>query len=139
MRMLVRRAASISSSAFPMVTASRLHTKLPLAPFTFPAVPFIRQFCAAPKISNEELSRRLDEFQALFVEARLCIEDCQDAAETTCVYTQKAIMGALSMDQARTLIARCAWTCMCKCAYLHVCTRCMLCTSAYDACARLRA
>ena len=34
-------------------------------------------------VSEEEAKKRLEEFQDLFVEARYCIEDCQDAAETT--------------------------------------------------------
>mmetsp|Transcript_28541 Transcript_28541/g.51693 ORF Transcript_28541/g.51693 Transcript_28541/m.51693 type:complete len:128 (+) Transcript_28541:73-456(+) len=34
-------------------------------------------------MSDKDLNKRLDAFQDLFVEARLSIEDCTDAAETT--------------------------------------------------------
>lgn len=34
-------------------------------------------------MSDKDLNKRLDTFQDLFVEARLSIEDCTDAAETT--------------------------------------------------------
>lgn len=34
-------------------------------------------------MTEKELSKRLDAFQELFVEARLCIEDCNDSAGTT--------------------------------------------------------
>eukprot|EP00578_Thalassiosira_sp_NH16_P006753 CAMPEP_0181112382 /NCGR_PEP_ID=MMETSP1071-20121207/19787_1 /TAXON_ID=35127 /ORGANISM="Thalassiosira sp., Strain NH16" /LENGTH=93 /DNA_ID=CAMNT_0023196355 /DNA_START=330 /DNA_END=611 /DNA_ORIENTATION=+ len=32
---------------------------------------------------EEDVKKRLEEFQELFVEARYCIEDCTDAAEST--------------------------------------------------------
>jgi len=34
-------------------------------------------------MTDEDLRKRLDDFQDLFVEARLCIEDCKDSMETT--------------------------------------------------------
>ena len=38
---------------------------------------------AATSLSQQEIQKRLDEFQELFVEARLSIEDCNDSAGTT--------------------------------------------------------
>merc|ERR1712216_764883 len=48
------------------------------------AAPSVRIRClSSTAMGDEELRQRLDVFQDLFTEARMCIEDCQDAAETT--------------------------------------------------------
>ncbi|CAB9518719.1 expressed unknown protein [Seminavis robusta] len=41
-----------------------------------------RWFASSATMPDKELKNRLEDFQELFVEARLCIEDCNDSAGT---------------------------------------------------------
>uniref|UniRef100_A0A7S2A9P4 Uncharacterized protein n=1 Tax=Trieres chinensis TaxID=1514140 RepID=A0A7S2A9P4_TRICV len=42
-----------------------------------------RPFSSGATLSDDDLRSRLEDFQEQFAEARLCIEDCADAADTT--------------------------------------------------------
>jgi len=56
-------------------------------------------FTTESTITDEELRKRLDDFQELFVEARLCIEDVQDAVETT-YFDEDAEVAQEAVDEA---------------------------------------
>lgn len=56
----------------------------------------IRFFAA---MADKDLNKRLDVFQDLFVEARLSIEDCNDAAETT-YFDEEADAAKEAVDEA---------------------------------------
>eukprot|EP00519_Triparma_laevis_P002586 CAMPEP_0182508088 /NCGR_PEP_ID=MMETSP1321-20130603/24358_1 /TAXON_ID=91990 /ORGANISM="Bolidomonas sp., Strain RCC1657" /LENGTH=93 /DNA_ID=CAMNT_0024714111 /DNA_START=180 /DNA_END=461 /DNA_ORIENTATION=+ len=48
---------------------------------------------------DDDLRRRLEEFQDLFVEARLCIEDANDSMETT-YFDEEAEAAKEAVDEA---------------------------------------
>jgi len=50
-------------------------------------------------MKDEEIRSRLNTFQDLFVEARLCIEDCTDAADTV-YFDEEAKSAADAVDEA---------------------------------------
>jgi hypothetical protein len=50
-------------------------------------------------MADKDLNKRLDAFQDLFVEARLSIEDCTDAAETT-YFDEEAEAAKEAVDEA---------------------------------------
>ena len=75
------------------VAAPKLHQSLVTATTSSNTVRF---FAAMP---DEELKKRLDVFQDLFVEARLSIEDCNDAAETT-YFDEEADAAKEAVDEA---------------------------------------
>mmetsp|Transcript_34607 Transcript_34607/g.83685 ORF Transcript_34607/g.83685 Transcript_34607/m.83685 type:complete len:184 (-) Transcript_34607:386-937(-) len=52
-------------------------------PISVAIAPSIRFRAFATLMPEEDVKKRLEEFQELFVEARYCIEDCTDAAEST--------------------------------------------------------
>jgi len=64
-----------------------------------------RDHFAAPRafssghMKDEEIRSRLNTFQDLFVEARLCIEDCADAADTV-YFDEEAKSAADAVDEA---------------------------------------
>jgi len=69
----------------------------------------IRQFATTTTITkptkkavlmdSEELRNKLDNFQDLFVEARLCIEDARDSAETT-YFDEEVDTAQVAVDEA---------------------------------------
>uniref|UniRef100_A0A7S4JN07 Uncharacterized protein n=1 Tax=Odontella aurita TaxID=265563 RepID=A0A7S4JN07_9STRA len=58
-----------------------------------------RHLSASSSLSEDELRSRLDEFQDLFVEARLSIEDCADSADTT-YFDEEAEAAKEAVDEA---------------------------------------
>ena len=62
-----------------------------------------RSFHTSPpllsKLSDDDLRSRLNDFQDLFVEARLCIEDAQDSVETT-YYDEDADAAKEAVEEA---------------------------------------
>ena len=61
--------------------SAKLRSRPPWRPA--PGIQF-HQFCTAgPTLSDEELASEMQEFQNLFVEARLCIEDARESLDTT--------------------------------------------------------
>ncbi|GMH80355.1 hypothetical protein TrLO_g5517 [Triparma laevis f. longispina] len=50
-------------------------------------------------MSDDDLRRRLDDFQDLFVEARMCIEDATDSMETT-YFDEEAEAAKEAVDEA---------------------------------------
>jgi Mg2+/Co2+ transporter CorC len=61
-------------------TVFRRATRFAAARSTLPAIMIVARSFAV--MSDTDLNKRLDAFQELFVEARLTIEDCNDAANT---------------------------------------------------------
>lgn len=61
----------------------------------------VRNFTAGKPVlmGEEELRNRLDEFQDLFVEARMCIEDARDSADTT-YFDEEAELAKDAVDEA---------------------------------------
>jgi len=51
------------------------------------------------KMTDEELRSRVDDFQNLFVEARLCIEDCNDSVGTT-YFDEEVVTAREAVDLA---------------------------------------
>ena len=81
--------ASTSKPQFVVPIYKRHSSMVPLAavlfhknntPITCNHGTIVRSFAT---MTEKEINKRLDDFQDLFVEARLCIEDCQDSAGTT--------------------------------------------------------
>ena len=48
---------------------------------------------------EDEIKQRLEEFQELFIEARYCIEDCTDAADST-YFDEEAQSAQEAVDKA---------------------------------------
>ena len=48
---------------------------------------------------EDEIKQRLEEFQELFIEARYCIEDCNDAADST-YFDEEAQSAQEAVDKA---------------------------------------
>lgn len=68
-----------------------------------------RQFATTTKptkksvlMDSEELRNKLDNFQDLFVEARLCIEDARDSADTT-YFDEEVDTAQVAVDEAMTV------------------------------------
>ena len=60
---------------------------------------FHRTFTTPTLMPEDEIKKRLDEFQELFVEARYCIEDATDAADST-YFDEEAQTAKEAVDKA---------------------------------------
>jgi len=88
--------ASTALRRVTRVVVPKIQQSLFAAPRTKSAANTVRFFAV---MSDKELNKRLDTFQDLFVEARLSIEDCTDAAETT-YFDEEAEAAKESVDEA---------------------------------------
>ena len=59
-------------------------------------------------MSDDNLRRRLDDFQDLFVEARMCIEDAVESQETT-YFDEEAEAAKEAVDEVRIVVNEGGW------------------------------
>lgn len=82
-----------------LLAAPRVHCTVPRFTAGLPRPAIVIAHRSLATLTENEIKKRLDDFQDLFVEARLSIEDCNDSAGTT-YYEEDVEVAIEAVDEA---------------------------------------